>query len=124
MKGLFLVLSATFGLHLVGCGGGDDSPDDTSEPEVDCATEIIPGYTEVRAFDVCTNCHSSEREGLNRNGAPPSLNFDTYEGAAPAAPRMVTQVSMGNMPPPPSGFSLTAEEKAELFVWAECGTPE
>ena len=125
MKGSFSILAAVFALHLVGCSGDDsESPDDESAPEIDCATEIIPSYTAVRAFDVCTNCHSSEREGVERNGAPPSLNFNTYEGAAVAAPRMVTQVSMGNMPPPPSGFSLTPEEKDELYVWAECGTPE
>ena len=125
MKGSFSILAAVFALHLVGCSGDDsESSDDESAPEIDCATEIIPSYTAVRAFDVCTNCHSSEREGIERNGAPPSLNFNTYEGAAPAAPRMVVQVSMGSMPPPLSGFSLTPEEEDELYVWAECGTPE
>ena len=125
MKGLFSLLPAAFALHLLGCGGGDsEPPDDAGAPEIDCDAETIPSYTDVRAFDTCTNCHSTEKEGVERNGAPPSLNFNTYEGAAAAATRMVTQVSMGNMPPPSSGFSLTADEKDELYVWAQCGTPE
>jgi len=93
-------------------------------PEIDCENETVPSFAQVRAFNVCTNCHSSAKEGLERNGAPPSLNFDVYAIAADAAPRIVNQVSMGTMPPPPSGFTVTAEEKDELFVWAECGTPE
>lgn len=112
-----------FSLLLPGCGGEDgEGTNDTSE--IDCDSETVPSYTEVRAFDVCTNCHSSENEGAERNGAPPSLNFDSYEGAADAAPRIVNQVSMGSMPPASSGFSLMPEEKDELFMWAECGTPE
>jgi uncharacterized membrane protein len=122
MKGRFWVLSATFALYLLGCGGGDSDSSDGSE--IDCNAETSVGYDLVRAFDVCTNCHSTAHEGLDRNGAPTSLNFNTYEGAVDAAPRMVAQVSMGNMPPPGSGFSLTAEEKDELYVWVECGTPE
>jgi hypothetical protein len=85
---------------------------------------MVPTYAQVRAFNVCTNCHSSANEGLARNGAPSSLNFDVYAIAADAAPRIVSQVSMGSMPPAGFGFSLTAVEKHELFVWAECGTPE
>jgi uncharacterized membrane protein len=112
-----------FGLVLPGCGGGGNEGSEGSE-QIDCEQEMVPSFAEVRAFDVCTNCHSSENEGLERNGAPPSLNFDVYEIAADTAPRMVNQVSMGHMPPPSSGFSLTPEEKDELFVWAECGTPE
>ena len=111
-----------FSLVLPGCSGEGDEGSEGSE--IDCAKEKVPTFAEVRAFDVCTNCHSSENEGLARNGAPPSLNFDMYEIAAEAAPRMVNQVSMGSMPPPSSPFSLTPEVKDELFVWAECGTPE
>jgi len=116
---------AAFSLLLSGCGGDDGGGSgETDEQEIDCDTEVVPSYSEVRAFDVCTNCHSSENEGAERNGAPPSLNFDSYDGAAAAAPRIVDQVSMGSMPPATSDFSLTADEERELLVWAECGTPE
>jgi hypothetical protein len=125
MQRLFLVMLAAFSLLLPGCGGEDGGGSgDTGEREIDCDNETVPSYGEVRAFDVCTNCHSSENEGVERNGAPPSLNFDSHDGAADAAPRIVDQVSMGSMPPAGSGFSLMADEKDELFVWAECGTPE
>jgi len=125
MQRLFFGMLTASSLLLAGCGGGDGGgSDDTDEPRIDCDNETVSSYAEVRAFDVCTNCHSSENEGVERNGAPPSLNFDSHDGAAAAAPRIVDQVSMGSMPPASSGFSLTADEKDELFVWAECGTPE
>ena len=116
---------AAFSLLLPGCGSDDgEGAGDPHTSEIDCEKETVPTYSEVRAFDVCTNCHASDKQGVQRNGAPPSLNFDSYEGAADAAPRMVEQVSMGSMPPATSGFSLTEAEEHELFVWAECGTPE
>ena len=114
-----------FSLSLAACGGEDsEATVDTDVPEIDCDKEPIPSYSEVSAFDVCTNCHSSDREGHERNSAPPNLNFDTHDGAADAAPRIVNMVSMGAMPPPSSEYSLTGEQKDQLFVWAECGTPE
>ncbi|HEY6724397.1 MAG TPA: hypothetical protein VI197_10200 [Polyangiaceae bacterium] len=125
MQRLLFGVVAAFSLLLPGCGGEDGGgSDDTGEREIDCDNEAVPSYSEVRAFGVCTNCHSSDNEGVERNGAPPSLNFDSHDGAASAAPRIVNQVSMGSMPPATSGFSLTSGEKRELFVWAECGTPE
>jgi len=125
MQRLRFVMATAIGLLLLGCGGEDgEGTDGGGGDEIDCASESVPSYSEVRAFDVCTNCHSSENEGVERNGAPPSLNFDTHDGAADAAPRIVNQVSMGSMPPANSGLSLTGDEEHELFVWAECGTPE
>ncbi|HEU5073061.1 MAG TPA: hypothetical protein VFU02_02795 [Polyangiaceae bacterium] len=125
MQRLTSVVLAALALILAGCGGEDaEGSSDGGELEIDCDTESIATYPEVRAFDVCTNCHAQDREGLDRNGAPPTLNFDSYDGAAEAAARIVDQVSMGNMPPPNSGFSLSAEEQDELYVWASCGTPE
>lgn len=119
------VVLAALALILPGCGGEDgEGSDDDGAVEIDCDSETVATYSEVRAFDVCTNCHSSDREGLDRNGAPPGLNFDSHDGAAEAAARIVDQVSMGHMPPPSSGFSLSTEEKDELYVWAGCGTPE
>lgn len=118
----FVTLTA-FSLLLAGCGGEDgEGSDDGSK--IDCNSGAVPSYAEVRAFDVCVNCHSSDNEGLDRNGAPPGLNFDSYEVAANAAPRIFKQVSMGSMPPVTSGLSLTASEKEELLLWADCGAPE
>lgn len=124
MQRLIFGMLASF-LLLPSCGSDDGGgSEQTSEPQINCDDETVPSYSEVRAFNVCTNCHSSENEGLERHGAPSSLNFDSYEGAADAATRIESQVSMGSMPPASSGFSLTAAEKDELYVWVECGTPE
>ncbi len=110
------------GAMVFGCGSDDSDP--PPPPEVECGATSVPIYSEVRAFEVCTNCHSSQLSGPARNGAPTNVNFDSYEGAKANASRILTQVSSNSMPPPSSGFSLTAEEKQELYAWIECGTPE
>jgi uncharacterized membrane protein len=93
-------------------------------PGVDCDAADVPSFSEVSAFDVCTNCHNSSLSGPDRNGAPSSYNFDEYDSAAEHAADIVTQVSRGFMPPVNSGFALTAQEKEELYTWAECDAPQ
>jgi uncharacterized membrane protein len=93
-------------------------------PEVECSGADVPGYDEVAAFDVCTNCHSSELTGDARNDAPPEYNFDTHEDAADEAEEIAHEVFEGEMPPAGSGFSLSQAEKDELYLWALCGAPE
>jgi uncharacterized membrane protein len=61
--------------------------------------------------------------GDDRNGSPPSVNFDTYDAAAQNAQRAANQVARGTMPPPGSEFSLTSAQRETLDKWAECGAP-
>lgn len=102
--------------------GGED--EELELPDVDCDGADVPTYADVAAFDTCTNCHSSERTGDMRNDAPDDDNFDTYEAAAEIADEAAHEVYEGEMPPDGSGFSLTEDEKQDLYLWALCGTPE
>jgi uncharacterized membrane protein len=61
--------------------------------------------------------------GDPRHGAPPGVNFDTYEDFllfADTASFLVKQHAM----PYPDGEGVTEEERRELYAWVECGTPE
>ncbi len=112
-----------YSVFVAACGG-DGGGGGNEVPAIDCSEGAIPGYSEVTAFDVCANCHGSGIGGTDRNGAPVGLDLDVYEDAVEHAALIVRQVSRGNMPPAESGYSLTNEQKQQLYIWAECGTPE
>jgi hypothetical protein len=102
----------------VGCGG-----DDASLPEIDCEMlDSVPAYSELTIIEVCTGCHSSEREGADRGDAPVGVNFDTYAAASASAERGAIRVYAGEMPP--AGTTATAAQKQQFYEWALCGTPE
>ena len=121
MPGFFVRACLGVALIAMGCGGGDDTE---ASPEVDCSSASVPGFMDVSAFGVCINCHNSGLSGPDRNGAPSSYNFDQYDSASEHAADIVKQVSSGFMPPIKSGYTLTAQQKEQLYAWAECGAPE
>jgi hypothetical protein len=77
-----------------------------------------------QVLTVCTQCHSSTLSGIARNGAPTSVNFDTYNAALASGDRAIARaVIAANMPP--SGFTpLTTEQKNALTDWQTAGFPE
>ena len=79
-----------------------------------------PEYADVAAFRKCTLCHSSERSGPQRSGAPAAINFDSEAAAKPYASAAQRMVSGGIMPPPNSGVTLTDPEKQQLYAWSSC----
>ena len=85
---------------------------------LDCTSP--PEYADVAAFRTCTLCHSSERSGAGRLGAPAAINFDSEAEAKPYASAAQRVVSGGIMPPRSSGVSLTEAEKQQLYTWASC----
>ena len=117
-------LSALTLVLVMACGGGGDDDGPTEGIAVNCETAEIPSFSDVAAFEVCTNCHSSEVVGPDREGAPPMINFDVHETAEQYSEEMLFQVSTGRMPPEGSGFTLTSAEKQELYTWGQCGTPD
>lgn len=69
----------------------------------------------------CTRCHSSSKEGPDRNGAPEGVNFDSYDGISArkdAAREMVTAGAM-----PPTG-PLPEDDQALFAEWVDEGAPE
>lgn len=91
-------------------------------PSVDCATPAVPTYAMVNAFAVsCNTCHASTLSGAARFGAPPGINYDTYEAAKAHAESGVKEVFGGSMPP--TG-ALPAGDKEVFYRWGLCGTPQ
>jgi uncharacterized membrane protein len=122
MKSLLLLALGCVAMLAAGCASGDDD-DDGGLASVQCDAQTIPKYAEVLAFHKCVMCHSSTLSGNARRQANPSVNFDTYLAAKAQAEAAVHQVQAGQMPPSPSGITLTAGEKDQLSVWALCGAP-
>ena len=67
----------------------------------------------------CTPCHSSLLPADQREGAPPTINFDTYQDVLDHADRIAATAvpDDGTMPP---GGGPSAEERAMLDEWLRC----
>jgi mono/diheme cytochrome c family protein len=74
----------------------------------------------------CNSCHASSLSGGARNGAPSSVNWDTYAAASvgnqPNRGNIRSQA--GTMPPAGSGLSLSQAQKDLFQQWIDAGWPE
>jgi hypothetical protein len=66
----------------------------------------------------CTGCHSSQREGSDRHGAPADVNLDSLEGFSASAGRSLARMEAGTMP---AGGGLSDPELRQLRAWVDCG---
>lgn len=114
-----LACAITVPLAASGCGGGGD---DDGGFTVDCSGDV-PSYSELTILDTCTGCHSSELDGVEREGAPEDINFDTYEAAVDSSIDAVGVLSNGSMPPPGVAQPSAAQKQA-FYNWAGCDTPQ
>jgi len=75
---------------------------------------------------VCMNCHDSAKTGIDRHGAPSSVNWDTYAAASTGDQpnHGNNRAQAGTMPPVSSGLSLTPAQKALFQQWIDDGWPE
>ena len=118
---------ACFGALACGGGGGDEA----DLPEVDCDSPV-PTYAEVEVFhsegNLCAQCHSTELSGTERSTAagqvPSAINTDDYASASAFAELIVEEVYEGAMPPPGLGYTITDEQKQQVYQWGLCGAPE
>lgn len=101
-----------------GGGGGADAlvGGDAGAGDVSWATDIQPIFA-----NYCTGCHSSERTGASRGGAPSSYDFDTYEGARASADVGLNAIARRRMPP--GGVQVPAADQALLRAWLDAGFP-
>lgn len=89
---------------------------------------VYEGVNGIRAQVFATNClacHSSNLTGAARNGAPPSVNWDTYEATLPNAPLAIIRAAVQmTMPPSFSGLPLLNDaQKAAMLAWQSAGFP-
>jgi hypothetical protein len=73
----------------------------------------------------CTRCHSSERMGPDRKGAPSFHDFDTVFGVRAVAEHVDETTAAGpaaeNTSMPPSAPVPTLAERKQLGEWIACG---
>lgn len=69
----------------------------------------------------CIRCHAADKSGPDRNGAPMSVNFDTYDGASASAAAANVRVQSGTMPP--TG-QLDRADRVLFQQWLDDGAPE
>jgi len=100
-----IVRLAVFGVFAfslwLGCSEKDDPVSSSSTNNSDTTQNKVTYTNSMKAvFDArCIQCHSTERQGPDRNGAPADVNFNTYEVAAANANRAIVRVQAGTMPP-------------------------
>jgi len=140
MKRMTRIVPFVVVLAALGCSSGnkEGDPATTQLPDVNCATETVPTYSQVTLFqNNCVKCHSSTKKGAARMGegtmlsddqAPDDVNFDTYAAAKASALKAADELyedARGAMPPEESGLPVASDtEKKQVLVWAKCGTPQ
>lgn len=92
---------------------------------IDPVYEGTNGIREQIFATNCLACHSSTLTGSARNGAPPTVNWDTYEATLPSADRAIVRaVQQMTMPPAFSGLpALNEEQRTAMLAWQSAGFP-
>ncbi|MEZ5357227.1 MAG: hypothetical protein R3F48_00260 [Candidatus Zixiibacteriota bacterium] len=87
-------------LFVFGCS---DTDDPVSSPVVDTGNpqDTVTYTADIKAVldSRCISCHSSSLTGLDRNGAPVGVNFNTYSAAVANASAANVRIQSGTMPP-------------------------
>jgi len=101
------------------CGGEVDS-------DATCAREPALTYENFgQGFmeQYCNGCHSSLVPDPYRNGAPESVNFDTYAGVLQFQDRILARTPLEEPTMPPGG-GPTEEDLQMLHEWLACEVQE
>jgi len=101
-----------------GCGDKQNAVQSLDVPDT-----AVTWCSEIEAIFAahCTRCHASTKQGAERNGAPPNVNFDSYDAAVPNASLAFNLMQSGAMPL--GGERVPADELALVSAWQEQGTP-
>ncbi len=119
----FAALGASLFLFAVIAAGCGDKADPLSAPMGGGNGADSPTYVQdVKSIldQNCLPCHSTSRSGAQRNGAPLTVNFNTYELAVANSERANARLQAGTMPP--TG-GLDAQLRATFLEWLADGTP-
>ncbi|WP_438027405.1 hypothetical protein [Sorangium sp. So ce233] len=107
---------------LPGCGGSDDPPDGnntTEGPLGECPpnpdAQVMAGFDTLQGE--CMDCHSKDKMGIQRFGAPDSVNVDDPASVSAEAEEIYKRVKDGTMPP---GEPQSAETVEAIRVYLAC----
>lgn len=116
-----------------GCGSNESattSLEDGEETGAVCPQNSELSYeTFGRAFmqSYCLTCHTAERGGAARHGAPSDHNFDTLDEIHEHAHHIALAAAAGpdavNMAMPPGQDGPSRAERLLLGEWLACGAP-
>lgn len=112
-------------LLLGSCGKDDDSGEPAVPPPGECPPESMVtwnSFAEGWIDTWCTGCHSATLAGEDRQGAPDTVNFDTYGDVVQYGERIRVLATMADPYMPPSGGTSEAN-RALMAEWIACGMP-
>jgi len=128
-----IAAAGAVGLLLLGaCSSDEDGHPHEEEEEgtptgSTCPTDNAPTYEDFAkgfAESYCTRCHSSEKTGDERQGAPLDHDFDTEAGFLKHADHVDEHAAAGpdavNTLMPPSNPKPTEAERRKLGEWLAC----
>ncbi len=106
------------GFALAGCGTKQNPVQ-----VLELTTQSVTWCADVKPImeQYCTSCHASTLSGSARQGAPNSVDLDTYAGVRQSADRVVARMDAGSMPP---GGGVPTDQIATVAAWQAQGTPE
>lgn len=103
-------------LLLASCGGEvGDSACGTHDPPLDWEN-----FGAGLLAESCNGCHHSLLPEGERSGAPLGVDFDTLGGALTWKEEILARAAPDDATMPPSG-PLSADERALLSEWIDCG---
>jgi hypothetical protein len=116
---------------LCACGTKPPFPDAGEPPVADAGMEVcvvldppdcsapVPTYSELLPVftSSCVVCHN----GADTNG-PWALT--SYQALSDWEDLVRSEILKCSMPPEDAGFSLTLEERKQIFAWIRCGRPK
>jgi uncharacterized membrane protein len=114
-----LIPAVLLGLSLSGCGDKIDAVRGVCA--LDLGSVTYEEQVKVILDKHCTACHGAALSGADRNGAPPSVNLDTYAGLKASATASNKRIQNGSMPP---SSGLPQGERALVQCWLDLGLLE
>jgi uncharacterized membrane protein len=119
-----LLLSLAAMLLATGCGDKIDPVHEGDSGACSSGTPVT-WANQMQSFFAryCTSCHSSQLGGTARNGAPPTVNWDTYAAAFASGDRADVRAGMGTTMPPSPPMPSQAERDL-LHCWVVQGKKE
>ena len=115
---LVLVLGCALGCAL-GCGN-DHALDGNGDPACEMSHLTYQNFGEPFALDWCRGCHSAAVPPGMRQKAPININFDTRAELMQWQDRILMRATSEAPTMPPAG-GPSADERALLAEWLECG---
>lgn len=112
------LLSIAGGLGLgTATGGCGERCEELSSP-LSYATDIAPLMTTY-----CTECHTADKSGKQRQGAPITVDYDTLSDTSRHARRGAKRMLRGDMPPSGTTKDLPHKAACVFDAWRQQGTP-